>query len=282
MPMNNDFCAFILSHGRAKNVITYKTLLKCGYTGKIYIVIDNEDKQQEEYKKIYGDKVIVFDKKEASKSMDIADNFGKRNVILFARNICFKLAEDLGIKNFVQLDDDYNEFKFRKKVGDQLSTVRCKNIDDIFTAMVDFLYETNVKTVAFAQGGDLMGGLDGQFKYGFKRKAMNSFFCRTDNKFDFAGYLNEDVNTYTMLGSRGDIFLTVFKFMLNQKQTQTQAGGITDAYLQGGTYVKSFYSVIHMPSCIKVEMSKVMSRFHHRINWNNCVPKILEEKYKKI
>ena len=50
--MKNKFAVFILTHGRANNVITYATLKKQGYTGKIYLMIDDEDKQAEEYKKI--------------------------------------------------------------------------------------------------------------------------------------------------------------------------------------------------------------------------------------
>lgn len=42
--MRSDFVAFILTHGSADSVITDKTLRKCGYTGPIVYVIDNEDK----------------------------------------------------------------------------------------------------------------------------------------------------------------------------------------------------------------------------------------------
>jgi hypothetical protein len=40
---NNSFVALILTHGRPDNVHTIKTLRKCGYTGDIIIVLDNED-----------------------------------------------------------------------------------------------------------------------------------------------------------------------------------------------------------------------------------------------
>lgn len=43
--MRDDFCVFILTHGRAGNVKTLKMLQKQGYTGKWYCVIDNEDDQ---------------------------------------------------------------------------------------------------------------------------------------------------------------------------------------------------------------------------------------------
>ena len=51
---NNDFAVFILTHGRPNKVYTLQALQKCGYTGKTYFVIDNEDKTAKEYYKNYG------------------------------------------------------------------------------------------------------------------------------------------------------------------------------------------------------------------------------------
>lgn len=42
---HEDFCVFILTHGRANNVETCKTLKRCGYTGKVYLLVDDEDDQ---------------------------------------------------------------------------------------------------------------------------------------------------------------------------------------------------------------------------------------------
>ena len=41
--MRNDFAVLILSHGRPNNIKTIKALENANYTGKYYIVIDNED-----------------------------------------------------------------------------------------------------------------------------------------------------------------------------------------------------------------------------------------------
>ena len=48
-----DFVAFILTHGRADNVITYKAVRKAGYTGRIVLVLDNEDEQLDRYFSLY-------------------------------------------------------------------------------------------------------------------------------------------------------------------------------------------------------------------------------------
>lgn len=113
------------------------------------------------------------------------------------------------------------------------------------------------------------------------RKCMNSFFCSVEKKFTFLGRVNEDVNTYTRLGQIGDLFFTYVPCSLNQKQTQSNKGGMSDLYLDSGTYVKSFYSVIFSPSCVSIAMmGDKHKRIHHNISWDNCVPKILNEKYK--
>lgn len=95
--MRNDFAVLILSHGRADRVYTIPTLRKGGYTGRIYIVVDNEDEQQDEYIARYGkENVIVFDKLEAMKHSDTMDNYEKHNIVLYARNSCFEIASGWG------------------------------------------------------------------------------------------------------------------------------------------------------------------------------------------
>lgn len=46
--------------------------------------------------------------------------------------------------------------------------------------------------------------------------------------------------------------------------------------------VKSFYSVMISPSSVKINlMGNKHKRMHHVISWNNTVPKIIKESYKK-
>ena len=111
---------------------------------------------------------------------------------------------------------------------------------------------------------------------------MNTFFCSIDRPFKFIGRINEDVNTYTNYQSKGNVFFSIPFIQIDQLQTQSNEGGMTDVYLSSGTYIKSFYTVIFSPSCCKISlMGRTNKRLHHRINWDNAVPKIINEKYKK-
>lgn len=281
--MLDDFAAFILTHGRANNVITAKTLKDCGYTGKLYFVIDDEDEQEGEYKKIYGDKVLKFSKKKIAETFDTMDTQQDRRTIVYARNACFELAQKVGVRYFLELDDDYTDFQMRYAENGKMKGKKIKNLDEVFEIYLDFLKDTNAVTVAMAQGGDFIGGCkSGTFQKGVLRKAMNSFFCDVEKPFQFVGRINEDVNTYTSLGSVGELMLTAVDAMLTQKTTQKNKGGMSDVYNASGTYLKSFYSVMIMPSVVTVqEMGDKHRRIHHNVEWDYCVPKILNEKWKK-
>jgi hypothetical protein len=262
-------------HGRPDKMWTFNTLRKCGYTGKIYLVADSLDKTLNEYKKIYGDELLVFDKELASKQMDSGDNTNDLRSTLYSANKIFDLAKENGIKYFYIMCDDYYYFGYRYDSGAKI----IKNLDKVFDLMVNFYKSTNIKTIAFSQGGDHIGGFSG---IKLKRKCMNSFLCSTDREFQFVGSINEDVNTYTSLGNRGEVFFTFTNIQLDQKDTQSNKGGMTDEYALTGTYVKSFHSVLMHPSGVKVSMMNSNNpRLHHQIKWNNTTPCILDDKYKK-
>lgn len=280
---NKDFCVFILSHGRPDNIRTLKTLKKSGFTGQWYIVIDDEDKRADEYFRRYGDRVIQFCKADTEKRVDTMDIGKDRRCILFARNECFDIAERLGFRYFLELDDDYTSFEFRYKEGVKLKVKKVENFDEVCDALLSFLKDTPTYTIAMSQGGDFIGGCQGSGKsITLKRKAMNSFFCDTQRPFKFIGRINEDVNTYVGEGSRGKLFFTTTQVALVQQQTQKSKGGMSDIYGAFGTYVKSFYSVIMSPSCVSVAMmGDNHYRLHHHIDWRRAVPLILRESVKR-
>lgn len=282
--MREDFTVFILTHGRADRVDTIKTLRKSGYTGPIWLVIDNEDEQRSEYEKLPVTGVYVFDKAEEMKRTDTEDNFANHKLVVYARNRIHEIAAELGFEYFLMLDDDYKTIDYRYIDGNSLRSKSIKDADKIFELYVDFLEVSGARTVCFSQAGDFIGGAtNGNFKKQVLRKAMNSFFCKTDRPFKFTGSTNEDVNMYITLGMRGELCFTVAYIAVTQHMTQENKGGLTDIYLEDGTYVKSFYSVICQPSCAMVKMmGEKHRRIHHQIKWNNCCPKIINERYRKV
>ena len=149
LDFKKDFAVFILSHGRAKDIKTVNTLIKGNYTGDYYVVIDDEDDQEALYYEKFKDKVIKFNKKEIAERTDTGDLDNDRRVGVFARNKIQELAHEKGYKFHLQLDDDFSGFTFRYIKGDKLANKRCKNLDKLFEAVVEYQNKTNITALSF-------------------------------------------------------------------------------------------------------------------------------------
>lgn len=283
---NKDFVAFIITHGRPDNVITYRTLERQGYSGPLYLVLDDHDKSIDKYISKFGkEKIVVFNKQEIANTTDQGDNFNDLRTTTHARNACFNIAKELGYTYFVVLDDDYEEFKFRVNHEGKhpVGHFTVKNtLDKVFNSILNYYKSVPFTSIATSQGGDWFGG-ESNFGKPPKRKCMNSFFCSIERPFKFVSRLNEDVNTYMTLGTIGNLFLTIPLIQLDQKQTQKTSGGMTETYLDNGTYQKSFFTVMYCPSYTKINlMGRTQKRLHHLINWKSAVPVIIDPKYRKL
>lgn len=283
MSLPDDFAVLILTHKRPDRVFTYKSLRDYGYTGRIFVVVDDEDPTRAEYEQRFPGQVVVFSKREAAERTDTRTNTGDMRAVVYARNSAHRVAASLGLRSFLELDDDYTAWYHRVlSDGSYTTGVAIDRLDDVFVAMLELLTGTTATSVALAQGGDIFGQ-ESKILYRASRKVMNSFFCLVDRPFTFDGMINEDVNAYTTLGMRGHLFLTVGAVHLNQMMTQQNAGGLTDIYQSSGTYVKSFYTVLACPSSTTVAAlsGQKHTRFHHRISWRHQVPAILREEHRK-
>ena len=275
---------FIISYKRSNNIKTLEFLQKMKYKGEVYIV-DAKESELDLYKQKYENMLCVFSKQDAEKLFDKVDNFSNTNSSCFVRNAAFGIAKQLGIDSFLVLDDDYTYILCRRPKGDKLGVKYLKigELDKALDVCFDYIEKTpRIDCLALSQAGDFIGGAKGYYKISGKRKIMNAFFFRTENPISFPGKMNEDVNCYLYYGQRGKLFFTTVAMSIQQELTQAADGGMTDIYKDNGTYLKSFYSVIVAPNCVKVSVIGVHHpRIHHKINWNKAVPKLIRQEYKK-
>jgi hypothetical protein len=280
-----NFAIFILTHGRPERVVTYKTLRTSGYTGPIYLVIDNEDAQASRYYEAFGEQVLMFDKLAMAETFDTGDNFTDRRAVVYARNACFGLAQSLGFEYFLELDDDYHEVRYRfDDHGHFVGYKLVRDLDQVLWLFLEFYQAIPAIAVCFMQTGDFIGGglASNAEALQTSRKAMNTFLCATTRPFQFVGRINEDVNTYTWYQSLGHLFLSINQIVINQHDTQQYAGGMTDLYRASGTYVKSFYTVMYQPSSVSIgAMGMFYDRLHHQVRWECTVPCLLAEVHRK-
>ena len=283
--MDKDFAVFILSHGRANEIRTVDMLEKGGYTGDWWVVIDDEDDQAPIYRQKFTSHVLMFDKKAEAEKTDTGDLDNDRRVGVFARNAIQDMAEQMGYKYHLQLDDDFSGISFRLPKGDKnkLTSWRCKDLDRLFGAMCDFMDTAPVAWLSFALSSDYLGGTENhRYRSGLFPKTMGSFLMRADQKVRFRMRMNDDITTCIASWHIGLPNYSVMRCMVETPQTQAMKGGMTDIYQDNGTYRKSFYSVMCCPSFVHVGKQGIKHfRIHHMISWNNCAPKVLSPKWKK-
>lgn len=289
-----DFAVFIISYKRAhllkKN--TLRMLKNIGCKRPVYIIISDDDPTIKTYKRLYGDdKVIVFNKDKAHElqQTDLGDVYPKmKGCGSFARNYVFEAAKLKGYRYFLSLDDDYIDLTVRGKMGESLNNYKLRNIkyENFFDEMCELWFrmldsQPYIICSALSQLGDYIGGLlSGIYRYGFKFKAMNAFFCDTEKEYRYPGRYNDDVNGYITNNIRGRISLTINGFAISPALTQNISGGMSDVYNQNGTYLKSIYSSMMVPSVAKISpMGETHYRIHHAIKYRFGVPKIINEKF---
>ena len=194
---SKDFAVFILSHGRADTISTYKALRDGGYTGRTYVVIDNEDDQEELYRQKFGDDIIQFDKRDYLEKTDLGDLDTDRRIGVFARNFIQDEAKRLGYKFHLQLDDDVHGFGYRfvqegmiRKTmttflmrADDLQYFHMRMNDDITTSLINGmrgkLYYTYMPVMVYVDPTQVQhGGMTDIYKKnGTYRKSFYSVMC---------------------------------------------------------------------------------------------------------
>lgn len=276
--MRDDFAVFLITHGRPHNQMTLKTLQKGNYTGMVYFIVDDEDEAKDDYIKLYGEEhVKIFHK---SEWFDIGDNLtDHKGVPVYARNECFRIANDLGLKYFVQLDDDYTAIILRYDDGEKLAKKDVTDFDYLFEAVCDFLSISPITCVAFGVAGDFIGGRKSKYQQRMYFNARNSFFCKTDSPFQFLGRVNEDVSTPAWHNMTGRLFLTVLDVMVFLHDHNKNSGGSTEQYKNLNLYWNYFYPVMYVPSAIKI--SGKSGTINKQVSYENLVPKILNERWKR-
>lgn len=282
--MSKKFALFILTHKRPDKQITLASLEKAGYTGKTYLLCDDEDPTLPEYRKRYGSMVQTFSKKKWAGKFDLMHNEPLFNLVVYARNAVYSVARKLGLDYICVMDDDYSAFHWSVDRTFFYNKTKITQMDRLIKAHLRFLRDAKLATLAFAQAGDFPAGWNGgTVRSNFRpfRKAMNVFFFDVRRPVTFRGAINEDSTMGVDEAAKGNVVLTNLLVQITQTATQQAKGGLTEIYRDVGTYQKSFYTVMASPSSTIVAWQRAVGRVHHLIRGDNAYPKIISEDWKK-
>ncbi len=278
--MRDDFACIVISHGRPE-CNTVKIFRSSGYTGKIYIVVDDEDKSLPDYVAKYGDDVHVFHKTD---NFDTGDLGGNKGVATYARNECRQVAEKHGLKYYFMLDDDFKSLSYRYNDGGHLKAVKARGLDKVLEGICRYFDESTVECLGFGTAVDYIGGVP-TFESGRpNRSVMGGYFLRTSNKFEWPCRYSEDSIADIAQSRKGQAwfrFIPVMSILALwlPKRKNDLSGGCISAYESEGSFKLRFYSVMYHPDCVSMRSSG--DGYDNLIRNNNAYPKIISGRYKK-
>lgn len=223
--MRDDFAVFILTHGRAKQQKTVKTLKRCGYTGRLYLIVDDEDKELDEYIRLYGSDVITFSKREIEPCFDTMTNKKEYGSAVYARNASYDIAHSLGIRWIFMCDDDISNLQYRVLKNKELKSVNIYNIDKLFERMCDIANAGKVCIFGFSQAGAFIGGANKTYLSGHQRKVSQAMLYDANNPITFRGVFYEDLIVALDAGTAGRVAMSTMLVSIQSPAMASNGGG---------------------------------------------------------
>lgn len=280
---NKNFAVFIPSHGRPYRQKTVDMLVNGGYENDWFIVCDNEDETLEDYKKVYKDRVIVFDKSEYMKKVDTVDNFQTKKSVVYARNAIFDIAREKGYKYFAMMDDDVSRLKIRFVKDGRLDFQHVRDYPRLFDAVIEFQEQAGIDSVSFGMSFDFIGGISSSnFAKGFTRVGYCIFFFRAESEQNFIGTIGEDLNHSWLTQERGGLVFSLTRVQVDTDPITDTEGGFYDlykSYEDSLKYMQVIYTLIPRPDSVSMGYTKkgiVLKR-----NLDTMYPKIISAEWKK-
>lgn len=284
---------FILSHNRVESCPTLSILDKLNYNGIIKIVVDNEDQQLYEYRNKYKEKLLVFNKNSMMGIVDTA--FSKDTIIksspIYARVFIDLYAMQYNLGDYIVLDDDIKNFKFRVPKGDSLPTYPIGDFNKLLSYLFNFMKNKNIYALSFAHQGMFIGGVKSfdEEKIMGKRVASNVWLLNSNKPFTWQTIFYDDYNSCLLNGQKGKLIFTIpFISTEMEKQggqvcssKQLKDNGMGEAYQKTTQLQRCLYSIIVCPSSCTVKEVKREGNWWVRLNKDTQFPKIVSDRFKK-
>lgn len=275
----------ICTHGRPNAQHTLHTLREGGYTGKVILIVDDEDDT-------VGDliqsncndttKYIVFCKQDYIDKSDTGTNENQRKCILYAKNFCEDLAQNMKLDAFVIADDDILNFRFRYPEDGHLKSQKVLStmdevIDAYYKAMIDCdMVATGFGFTQFYFSGSESFGNENMQKY---RVPYNFVFRNAKHKVDWMSWFGEDIITAVYYGRIGQLWTALPYVQQEIVSLASASGGMKDTYDGNSSARLAMQNVMYLPAELKA--FHYQGKFMASIKRDKAFPKLISSSFKK-
>lgn len=289
----DDFAIFICTHGRPNKQLTLDALLKAGYTGKWYLVLDDTDETIQQYVDNYDvDHILIFDKNHYINSVRTSMSQPYYKCILYAKCAVEDIAVDMKLNCFVVCDDDITDFSIRFPEKDKLRRYSRFNIDEVFNAYAEFMLDADVTIMGIGHGGVYFSGaklFEPKNLTEIINRGMpyNFIFRNTNNSVSWTSAYGEDDitnNANSIVGKK--VFLMPFIHFGIVPSGNCSDGGMQEVYVNVSGFKLMFFIFMHYPTSVRVMLKSGRTQ---GFNWwgtkrfrENVCPRIISQSYRRF
>lgn len=284
--MRNDFAIFICTHGRPNKQLTLDALMKVGYSGKWFLVVDDTDKTIQEYIDNYGaDRVIIFNKNHYinSEEYDNCDNQLHEKCILYAKRAVEDIAKSFGMQYFVIVDDDMTKFSVRYPFGKVLKRVPITDFDALLEAYIEVLNKP-IAAIGFGHVTTYCSGVKAFSDENMSKRYLPYQFILRNGAIPvkWTSWFAEDDITELQSGAVGNMWIVIPYIMQDTVPIgdTTASGGMVETYKNSNMYRLNFNTVRCCPQRIYMTC-KGPNRFVLTRYYDRCFPKLISGRFKK-
>jgi len=277
------FAIFILSHKRADRVETYSTLINSGYTGEVFIVIDNEDPQKLMYQKRFENLLLEFNKSKWIERTDTVTNDKRKSSPVYARNYIEYTAKVMGYDAYIVMDDDITNLRFRY-VENYVSKSQAlkSSLDEVLEAYINYLLTAKIATLSFATVMVYAGGVHNEAD--MVRLANHRYTCQIHMRnlafpVDWISLANNDSISANNTAKIGYLWWSLPFIVYDSPKMNTLPGGMKEVYDGVSEFKRAFMSTVVSPSVCRVGCSK--NRLAIKRNLKAAYPVIISGRWKK-
>ena len=297
--MRDDFAIFIPSYDRCE-ILKQKTLhmlKEYNYSGKWYVVVDDNDPQLEIYKeKIPEEHLLIFHKPDYYDYYDTCYN--KKNIEAKLYPVAFidDISKKLDLKYYLMLDDDITKFLFRYNDNGKLLSkdLNYKTFEKFLTYYTDFLNDTCYSVISFDISDLLVGGVQNiLMKNGYNYNLSGICMKKVNSDFKFCNVFNEIAASLQLNALKGNYVITlpyVFfntKFIVKDEYTiyKRDRGGCEKQYgIQGTVPYNNVLIILMVAPSFFLYMELVNDKINtvkKKMKKKNYYPKIIDYRWKK-
>ena len=266
----NNYAYFIASYNKPDFIPTLEALKKCNATYPIFIVVGEDDPKLIEYKKLYPDNLLIFNKDKYRSQIDCIGSYIKSDKICtYSRLAVYNFAKILGIRYVGYLFDDIKKFRLRYNDDGKIRGIDNVPIDKIVDLYIKLLNASkNIYIVGPPQSSFYIG-VNSEKAESYTTRYGNFFIYDTEKELEpYKASILEDMSIVLYNNMMGKLSICPFGL-----QVECRDPAITkDSYANGTMSLLEYYqhySIIDSGCSVNIKSPT--------IHYKDYIPKIVSE-----